>query len=226
MSSAEVPLLDPDAGLDHATVVLTNGDFPRHPLTRTTLRNARRLVCCDGAAAALARHCPDLAPDAIVGDFDSLSPAVRRRYPADRFHAVAEQETNDLAKSLRFCRARRWKAPVVLGASGKREDHFLGNVALLADAADDFPGIRMLTDHGLFLVVRGPARIRCGAGRAVSLFSFDPAQRLTASGLRYPLDDLPLAPFWRATLNTATAETIALEPALPAPILVYLAHRA
>ena len=217
------PLLHPDRGLLRATVILANGDFPRHPLARAALDSARHLICCDGAARALARRSARV-PAAVVGDFDSLPPFLRRRWPASVFHHVTEQESNDLTKAFRFCLARRWRNLVLLGAAGGREDHFLGNFALLADFSAADPGIRMLTDHGLFFAVRSDARFRCGAGRRISLFSLDPAQRLTAEGLQYPLDDLPVDTLWRATLNVATQDVVSLRLAVPSPVLVYLCH--
>ena len=214
----------PESGLDGATVLLADGDFPRHQLALRTLRAARRIVCCDGAADALARREPGLVPAAVGGDFDSAGTLARRRFPAAVFHHDPDQETNDLDKAFRLCLRRRWGRLVVLGATGRREDHTLGNVARLADYAAEAPGIRMVTDHGLFLALRGDAQIRCGTGRAVSLFSFDPAQRLTSEGLEWPLRDLAPDTLWRATLNRANADEFALHLARPSTVLVFLAH--
>ena len=44
---------------------------------------------------------------------------------------VTEQETNDLNKAFRYCLANGWTDIVILGATGKREDHTLGNIGLL-----------------------------------------------------------------------------------------------
>ena len=44
------------------------------------------------------------------------------------FVRVAEQETNDLDKAIRLCRERGWGDLVVVGATGLREDHAIGNV--------------------------------------------------------------------------------------------------
>ena len=216
--AAAVPSAPPPSA-----AILAAGDFPRHPLARAALDSARHLVCCDGAARALARRSTRV-PDAVVGDFDSLPPSLLRRWPAAVFHRVDEQETNDLSKAFRFCLSRRWRDLVILGASGGREDHFLGNFALLADFSALAPRVRMLTDHGLFFVVRAPARFRCGAGRRISLFSLDPAQRLSAEGLRYPVRDLSLSTLWRATLNIADQDVVTLRPATPSPVIVYLCH--
>ena len=215
----------PESGLSGATVILANGDFPRHPLALGTLRAARRIVCCDGAADALARR-TDLVPAAVVGDFDSAGRTARRRFPASVFLHDPDQETNDLTKAFRLCRRHRWGRIVLLGATGRREDHTLGNLALLADYSGAVPGIRLVSDYGIAFAVRSDATIRCGVGRAVSLVSPDPGQRLTATGLQWPLDDLPMDALWRGTLNRAAAASFTLRLARPSPVLVYLAHPA
>lgn len=216
----------PEAHLSGATAILANGDFPRHPLALGALRSARRIVCCDGAADALARREPDLVPAAVVGDFDSAGRAARRRYPASVFLHDSDQETNDLSKAFRLCQRRRWGRIVILGASGRREDHTLGNLALLVDYSATAPGIRLVSDFGIAFAVRADARIRCGAGRAVSLVSFNPDQRLTATGLVWPLDNLRMDALWRGTLNRASADEFTLHLSFPSPVLVYLAHPA
>ncbi len=71
----------PGAG---CTVLLANGDFPRHPVPLTILRRAGSLICCDGAAANLPAG---IEPDAVVGDGDSLPPAARLPLSLDlRWH--------------------------------------------------------------------------------------------------------------------------------------------
>ena len=48
-------------------------------------------------------------------------------------HRETEQETNDLSKAFRYCLKRGWKKLFILGATGKREDHTMGNISLLSD---------------------------------------------------------------------------------------------
>lgn len=41
-------LINEDCEFD--TVILANGDYPQHNVPKSILRNAPRVVCCDGAA--------------------------------------------------------------------------------------------------------------------------------------------------------------------------------
>ena len=62
------------------TVILANGSFPAPgSLPAQLLERAERVVCCDGAADRLIAG--GRIPDAIVGDGDSVSMAVRNQYP-------------------------------------------------------------------------------------------------------------------------------------------------
>lgn len=179
------------------TVLLANGAFPSTPEPLQVLEQARRVICCDGAADALVALGRE--PSWIVGDLDSVSDVVRERF-VDRVVSVSEQETNDLAKGFRFCRERRWRELALLGVTGGREDHTLGNLSLLVDFAEEAL-VTAFTDEGVFTPVLGSMQFRSYPGQQVSIFSFQPGVRVYAEGLRYPLDDVPFTRWWQASLN-------------------------
>lgn len=203
------------------TVVLAAGDYPSAPAPLAALASARHVVCCDGAAVAYTRR-TRRAPDAIVGDLDSLPAAFSRRF-ADVVAHVPEQDDNDLAKAFRACVERGWRDIVILGATGRREDHTLGNIAWLADFAEKAPRVAMLTDHGVFTVARAPgAAIATTPGMQLSFFGFDPTQRINATGVVYPVRDLRLRRWFTGTLNEATGRRVRLSFDGP-PVIVFRA---
>ncbi len=181
------------------TVVLADGDYPTAPQPLEVLERASYVACCDGAANAYIAH--GRVPDVIVGDGDSLSPANRERY-AHLLHRIAEQETNDLTKTINFLRERRPGPVCILGATGKREDHTLGNISLLVDYLRQGVRVEMLTDYGVFTPCCGEHSFDSVPGQQVSIFSFG-ATGLQAEGLRYPLRDF--SSWWQGTLNEAEA---------------------
>ena len=200
------------------TVILANGSFPRRKCLLETLRAAARIVCCDGAAANLLRA--GLEPDLVVGDLDSLDPALKKRF-GERLLHESEQETNDLSKAFRACMARGWTLIVILGAGGRREDHLLGNASLLPMFAAAGADVRMETDYGTFLPVLSSASFRRPSGTKVSIFSFHPEMPVTATGLVYPLDKLRLPFWWCGTLNETNAPEFSLAFDGRAPLLLY-----
>jgi thiamine pyrophosphokinase len=191
----------------YPTVVLANGEFPTSRTSVQALREAQNIVCCDGAVEGLLRC--GLRPAAIVGDMDSLSPALRQRF-ANIVHPIAEQETNDLTKSVHFCVERQLTPITILGATGKREDHTLGNIALLANYAK-LTNVQCITNYGVWVVLNNGAALESFAGQQVSIFALDPAIPVSSYGLKYPLCALPLASWWQGTLNEAEGDSFSLQ---------------
>jgi len=204
----------------NTTVILANGSFPTAQRPLEVLRNATRVVCCDGAAVACLKH--GILPAAVIGDLDSISSEMRERLKDVIVH-VAEQETNDLNKAFRYCMECGWKNIVILGATGKREDHTLGNISLLADFSEKALGVSMVTDDGEFIVMRQSGSCACHAGQQISIFALEPETHIESRGLKYPLDGLAPRRWWQATLNEALGESFSLQFPDNHPLLVYKA---
>ena len=193
-------------------VILANGEFPKKDGEAwSILAAAKRVVSCDGAADSYRRRFGK-SPFAVVGDMDS----VKWLPEGSEVVRVADQETNDLEKAVRWCRACGWRRIVVVGASGKREDHLIGNVFRALDL-----GVEMITDFGRFVPVCGKASFRVAKGAAVSVFAPDASTRMTSKGLEWPLDKVAFRNLYCATLNRASASRVSLTSTKP--VLVYIA---
>lgn len=201
------------------TVILADGNYPTHEVPLKHLHEADLIVCCDGAAEKLVAH--GLEPGIIIGDLDSVSPDLKRRYEKILV-PDADQETNDLTKAVNWCVVQGINEVVILGATGIREDHTLGNISLLADYNRSIKST-ILTDTGSFMVYDHSVTVSSRAGQQVSLFSIDPTLTVTSSGLRYPLNNLRLNSWWRGTLNEAKGESFRLEFA-EGQIIVFMEH--
>lgn len=188
------------------TVILANGQYPSHPVPVRYLEEADLIVCCDGAAEKLVAH--GMEPGIITGDLDSVSTELKRKYKNILVHDD-NQETNDLTKAVKWCVSQGFNEIAILGATGIREDHTLGNISLLADYNCDIKAI-MLTDTGSFRVFDCTVTIDSFPGQQVSLFSIDKGLAVTSRGLRYPLINLQLTSWWRGTLNEALGDCFTL----------------
>lgn len=189
--------MNPKTEFTTDAVVLANGEYPTHAIPLQMLQQAPYVVCCDGAANEYIRQ--GFIPDAIIGDGDSISPEIRERF-APLFHSITDQETNDQTKAIRFLHALGKRRILIIGATGRREDHTLGNISLLMEYHQAGIDVRMITDYGLFTPANGTQTFSSHAGQQVSLFNFG-AQGLQAEGLVYPLSDFTC--WWQGTLNEA-----------------------
>ena len=180
-------------------VILANGEYPTHVLPLKILEEAKFVVCCDGAANEyiLRGHTPDI----IIGDGDSLSPENKTRF-SDIIHHIADQETNDQTKAVHFLQEKGYQRIAIVGATGKREDHTLGNISLLLDYMKSGMEVRTVTDYGVFIPASGTQTFVSHTGQQISIINFG-AKGLKGEGLVYPLSDF--TNWWQGTLNEATS---------------------
>ena len=183
-------------------IILAAGDFPVHPVPLHALELFRdRIICCDGAADTLLQK--GYFPETVVGDGDSLSQESVDKL-SGRFICDPNQETNDLTKAFHYALSRNLKRLLILGATGKREDHTLGNISLLADYMDHAQ-VRMMTDYGMITPAKGNNVFTSYPGQQISIFCMD-HQPLTISGLQWPVNHRIITRWWQASLNEALSD--------------------
>lgn len=199
-------------------VIVANGSFPVSPLPLQMLEKASVIIACDGAVEIL--HERGIIPSAIVGDLDSLSAEMREIY-ADRLHINEDQEINDLTKAVHHAHSCGAKDVLIIGATGIREDHTLGNISLLADYAPLFNRVEILTDYGLFTPLQQTSTLESQPGQQVSLFALYPEGEVTTEGLRWPITNRILTSWWQGSLNEALGNTFTIHMSEKARIIVY-----
>lgn len=189
------------------TVILANGRFPYHKIPLGILNNANRIICCDGAASKLIEF--GLEPGIIIGDLDSLAPEIKEKYE-DILIKIDDQNTNDLTKAVNWCVANNINEVSILGATGMREDHAIGNISLLAQYIDVIK-VKMITDYGEFIPLKARATFKSFEGQQISLFSLKPETVINSVNLKYPLVNYKLDSWWKGTLNECTAEEFSIK---------------
>lgn len=198
--------------------ILAAGDFPSNDTTLNILRMVKPLLVCDNALLGLLKYSgrtdcagqTKIAPSAIVGDGDSLPEELKKEYH-DIYHQYSEQEFNDLTKTTKYALANYpgIHRIVYFGTTGKREDHTIGNLALMVYYFREF-GIEpcFITDYGWFSVARGENEFQSFSRQQVSVFNVD-CRRLDSSGLKWSC--YPFTELWQGTLNEAEGERFTLD---------------
>ena len=202
-------------------VIVCNGDFPRTEYPRYLLREADFIIVCDGALSKYLRNMKavfskERLPDLVIGDMDSLSKSMQEKYK-DLIVKVEEQDYNDQTKAFRWVMENLGKASLIriVGATGQREDHTIGNMSLLMEYTRMFDLkdriVEMVTDHGTVFAATDTFEMECGTGRKVSIFSPDNSLKIKSSGLQWQTDDVVFDNWWQATLNRAVDDKVRLE---------------
>ena len=204
-------------------VIICDGQFPRTEYPRYLIKSADFSICCDGALVKYLRHSRSIfgeerTPDLVIGDMDTLSEKMQARY-SSLIVKVEEQEHNDQTKAVRWAisNVEGIEQIYILGATGKRVDHTIGNASLLMEYTRMFDleglgiNIEMVSDTGTAFAVNNTFEMDCGIGRQVSIFSPDNSLNIRSTGLEYPTDEVVFDNWWKATLNKAVQDTVRLE---------------
>ena len=208
-------------------VILCNGAFPTEPYPLYLLDSAEGVVCCDGAVEKWLEHNQDAKPLVIVGDMDSLPQDLQARFSGIVFHEE-EQDYNDLTKAMRWVLREHPEVSeiTILGATGLREDHTIGNLGLLMEYTRLFDlgerKVTMVSDFGTAFAITNTCDLHLGEGRRISLFSADNTLRISSTGLQWPTDDVVFDAWWKATLNRTTEPIVTLRFNHPSAALVII----
>lgn len=196
--------------IDFDCVIVANGLFPSREEILIYLREVPALVACDGAAESLLSR--GFKPTAIVGDLDSLPEEIRYSSVCEVRYSE-EQMTNDLTKAVHFAHEKGYKRILILGATGLREDHTLGNISLLTSYIDLFEQVEMMSDFGVFIPMKTSRTFKSQKGQQISIFCITPQVEVTTTGLRWEVTNRRFESWWQGTLNEAigTEFTISVE---------------
>jgi thiamine pyrophosphokinase len=161
---------------------------------------------------------PKVALPLPVGDGDSLSEELKLQY-ASIWHQEDEQSTNDLSKAVRYLMQQGVKCFAIVGATGKREDHTIGNISLVIEYMRQGADVCMFTDNGVFIPCHNHSTFEVSIGQQVSIFNFG-ATAFKSEGLKYPIYDF--TNWWQGTLNEAVSSQVTIEAT--GDFLVYLTY--
>lgn len=202
-------------------VIICDGRFPKTEYPRYLIRSADFIVCCDGALVKFLKNSKAIfgeerLPDLVIGDMDTLSVNMQKKY-SDIILKEEEQEHNDQTKAVRWVLNNLKNAETIhiIGATGGRADHTIGNVSLLMEYTRMFDlgetSIEMVSDEGTIFPINDTFEFGCGPGRSISIFTPDTTLRIRSEGLMYPTDDVIFDNWWKATLNKTVQDTVKLE---------------
>lgn len=170
-------------------LVLAGGDAAPASLALPPLA---AVVAADGGADLA--QALGVAVDTVVGDLDSIAPETLAGAARVERHP-REKDATDLALALEAALRVEPQRVLVVGGSGGRLDHLLGELLLLA--SDSLAAVQVDAQLGSAAVhvIRGARTLAGSPGELVSLFALHgPARGVTTEGLRYRLRDETLEP--------------------------------
>ena len=193
-------------------IVLVGGGKVKKSTLQAAIVHGKTIVAADGAADVVLRY--GLVPDAVIGDFDSISTAARKAIPAGRQHRIAEQDSTDFEKCLGLI-----AAPLVIGVgfSGGRLDHQLAALHGLIRYPEQ-PCVLLGKRDLVFLA---PPEVALDPP-VKSRFSLFPMMEvgMRSEGLRWPLDGIGFAPGARIGTSNRVCGPVWLECDRPGMLVI------
>ena len=199
-------------------ITLIGGGVVTESDLKLALSVAPHLIAADGGAnRAVAMG---VTPDVLIGDLDSLTDETRALIPPDRIWEISEQDSTDFEKALMSIHA---PLIVAIGFGGARLDHQLAALHGLVRFADKH--ILMVLEDEVACHTPPHLTLSLDPDDTVSLFPLMPVTG-TSAGLRWPIDNLTLAPGGRiGTSNAATGGPMSIRTTGPG-LLTILPRRA
>ena len=136
-----------------------------------------------------------VTPDIIVGDFDSATKTVleyfegRGQTEIHRLNPV--KDDTDTEYAIRLAIKHGARSIVVIGATGSRIDHVLGNISLLGIGLESGIDIRIIDANNRIRMADKPVTIEKSSqyGRFVSLIAVTDDNEVSLKGFKYPVTD-------------------------------------
>ena len=141
-------------------VIIGGADIGRYRRIRAHLQRDDFYICCDSGLKH--REGLGIAPDLIVGDFDSHA---NPHLPVETLVLPREKDDTDTVFAAKEALARGFRQFLLLGVTGGRLDHTLGNLSLLlmlhaggvpAVALDDYSEMQIVADKPVLVEDRYP----------------------------------------------------------------------
>lgn len=192
-------------------LIIANGKSPSKSTVRYLVGKGFSVIICADGGANSAKNI-GIIPDFIIGDFDSVESSTLKYFlHKSKLIQYKRQTDTDVEKCLKFIIKKGFKEVVLLGVTGNRLDHTIGNLGIVLKY---FKNIKIhiaaeksfLTPYNKFTILRS------NAGETISLYAFDKKTSITSKGLKYPLKNSKL-PFGlnESTSNAATDNIVELK---------------
>ena len=158
--------------------LLLHGEAPKK---LPNLANYSFICATDGAYDYLKNH--QITPDLITGDFDESF------HISDKIEVIQtpNQDFTDFDKILQILFDKGYKNIDVFGASGKEQDHFLGNLHTAIYWKNNL-NIKFIDNYGTYFLADNFTQISNCKGQIISLIPFPKATNISTKGLQYSLE--------------------------------------
>jgi len=193
-------------------IALIGGAATSSGVLERALTLSGKVIAADGGVGAVLDH--GAVPEAVIGDFDSITQAHQKALSPETLYPITEQDSTDFEKCL-----SRIEAPLIIGAgfSGARVDHQLAVCNVLVR----WPARRcvLLSEDDVMFLAPPTFVLDLPEACRVSLFPMGAVEG-RSEGLNWPIDGLVLTP--DGLIGTSNFATGPVQISVTAPKLLVI----
>ncbi len=159
-----------------------------------------RILAADSGMNAL--YAAAVTPDIIIGDFDSADEKIlaffQQNKAIDFCTLNPEKDDTDTEFAIRESIRRGADSITIIGGTGTRLDHVLGNISLLGIGLEEQVSMELLDEHNRIRMIQDALTLEKETqyGKYVSLIPYGgDVQGVTLRGFKYPLSDYTMGGF-------------------------------
>ena len=168
-------------------LIIANGQSCSHALLNQLIEWCPFIVVLDGAYNRVQKL--EIKPDVVIGDFDSIE-LINNDIDVE-FIKIHDQSTTDLEKGITYLKDKGYKNINVVWATGKRLDHTLNNISILAKYSEI--SIVFYDDFSKAFLVPKSFSKRYKMNTAISLVPLGTVSGISSSNLKFELDNTTLS---------------------------------
>ncbi len=166
-------------------VIIGNGTINNYDIIKQKLRLDDYVICADGGY----NHAKKLGikPAVVVGDMDSIGD---NDYDGEIINLPIRKDFTDSEVCIKYILLKHFEEVMMLGFTGKRQDHSITNMLLLKQFADIGTNAYIVDEHNEIRFAVGENNIYGRKGDIVSIIPIaGDLVGVTTQGLDYPLDN-------------------------------------
>jgi len=147
------------------------------------------IICTDGGYDIALEH--GIHPDLLLGDFDSVKSSLPEDIETVRFNP--EKDFTDLDLALKYSYESGIDTVEIWGGIGGRLDHTIANIQLLSSYCNKFKKLSMLDGRNKCFCITANSLEKVTVPYEndcyISLFALSDEVNVSASGVKYPLNN-------------------------------------
>jgi len=175
-------------------LIVSGGRAPTEELLTEYLTNSDIIIGADRGCEALLRY--NVVPTYILGDFDSASKETINRLEemgVCKFKYKTEKDYTDTELAFNLALDKGATEIIMLGVTGTRYDHTLGNIGLLLKALEVNVDAKIVDENNKIYLINKNIKLNGKVGDIISLQAyFQTVKSLTIKGAKYELNNYDL----------------------------------